>query len=177
MMHSALPRSSSAGFSLIELMLVILVVAVLTILAVPNFSNWLQNSRTRSVAESRQNGLRFAQGEAARRNRFTTFTPSGTGWSVAYTQNAGDSGSATLQTAADSTLGNVVAISPTSAVSFNSFGRAGTIAAGNFSEADKTYQITNTKGNRRLNVVISSGGKVRMCDPDKTYAADTPDGC
>ena len=159
-------------------MIVVLVIAILSVLALPGFAKWLQNSRTRSVSESTQNGLRFAQGEAARRSRLTTFTPSGTGWTVTYTQNSGDSGSATVQSAADSNLGSV-SISPTTAVSFNSFGRVGTIAGGAFTQAvsDTTYQITNSKGDRRLNVVISPGGKVRMCDPDKTFSSGTPDGC
>ena len=134
------PTQSSAGFSLVELMIVVLVIAILSVLALPGFAKWLQNSRTRSVSESTQNGLRFAQGEAARRSRLTTFTPSGTGWTVTYTQNSGDSGSTTLQSAAESNLGSV-SISPTTAVSFNSFGRVGTISGGAFTQADLRYHL------------------------------------
>ena len=61
-----------AGFSLIEKMIVIMIIAILTVLALPNFSEWVANSRTRSVAESLQNGIRYAQAQAARLSSLTT---------------------------------------------------------------------------------------------------------
>jgi type IV fimbrial biogenesis protein FimT len=178
------------GFNLIELMIVVAVVAILTVVALPNLATSLQNSRTRSVGESFENGLRFAQSEAARLSRVTTFTPSGvTGWTVTYTKTLADSASASiiLQQAADGNLGNVTVSPPTTALSFNSFGRTGTVGTFNATTgstvftaatADTTYQITNSNGSRKLNVVVSPGGKVRLCDPDKKFdAATTPDGC
>ncbi len=176
--------SCARGFSLIELMIVLAIIMILTLLAIPNFTTWLQNSRTRSVAESLQNGLRFAQGEAARLSRLTTFATSGTGWTVTYTQLASDTLAATLQTAADGNLENVtITASPTTsaAIQFNSLGRASgaSTSAGAFSAltADATYLIRNSLGTRQLKVIVSPGGKVRMCDPDKTFGPTTPDGC
>lgn len=183
------------GFSLLELMVVVAIIAILTVLAMPSMSQWLQNSRTRSVAESWQNGLRFAQGEAARLNRVTTFTPGGTGWTVSYTQVSGDPATASsCASAAPGCLqqdagagGNTTTVTPATAISFNSFGRAGTAGAftaatGNsaftLAPGDTTYLFTSSaSGTRRLRVIVSPAGKVRMCDPDKTLSADTPDGC
>ncbi|MFT3789866.1 MAG: GspH/FimT family pseudopilin [Rudaea sp.] len=184
---NSLPRSQ--GFSMVELMIVVTIIAVLTMLALPNFAEWLQNSRTRSVAESMQNGIRFAQGEAARLNRVTTFTPSATGgWTVTYVPTDNDSIPTTLQTANDPNIANVT-VAPTTAISFNSLGRAGT--AGSYSSATGstaftlatadyavTYLVTNSHAPRRLRVYVTPGGKVRQCDPDKTFdVAAAPDGC
>ena len=179
----------SRGFNLIELMIVVAVIAILTIAALPNLASWMQDSRTRSVGESLENGLRFAQGEAVRLNRITTFTLSSNGnWAVNYVKTTADGSSAPsnpLQ-AAYGNFGNV-SISPTTALSFNSLGRVGT--AGSFSATtgsttfsavtgDTTYQITNSNGKRKLNVVVSPGGKVRLCDPDRAFNPTTaPDGC
>ena len=179
------------GFNLIELMIVVAIVAILTVLALPNFATQLQNSNTRSAADSLENGIRFAQGEAVRLNRITTFTPSSTGsWTVTYTQitSAGDTGSNILQ-AQPSTYSSSVSVSTTTPISFNGLGRAGT--AGTFTattgstgftpataEPAVTYPITNSKAPRKLNVRVSPNGKIRMCDPDRTFNATTaPDGC
>src|SRR5688500_2182043 len=62
-----------AGFSLIELMVTVTILAILLVAAVPGIGAWISNSRVRSVAEGLQNGLRTAQAEALRRNRQVAF--------------------------------------------------------------------------------------------------------
>lgn len=179
------------GFNLIELMIVVAIVAILTVVALPGFSGMLQNSNTRSAADSIENGIRFAQGEAVRLNRITTFTPTSTGgWSVTYTQitGAGDTGSNVLQTQ-PSTYSSTLSVSPTTAISFNGLGRAG--AGSTFSAATGTttftpataevaYLVANssTSASIKLSVRVSPSGKIRMCDPYKSFnATTTPDGC
>ena len=82
--------SRNQGFSLLELMIVLAVMGVLSVLAIPSFVDWIQNGKSRTVAESIQNGLRYAQGEAARLSRLTTFTPTSRGWTVDYIANTVD---------------------------------------------------------------------------------------
>ncbi|MCL2346329.1 MAG: GspH/FimT family pseudopilin [Desulfobulbus sp.] len=62
-----LPRQP--GFTLIELVIVMLVIGILAMLAAPNFVVWRANTEIRSVAEALQNDIRLAQNEAFRRNR------------------------------------------------------------------------------------------------------------
>ena len=57
------------GFSLIELMVAVSVLAILMAMAIPNFTTWIRNARVRTVAESLQSSLRLAQAEAQRRSR------------------------------------------------------------------------------------------------------------
>lgn len=68
-----LSSRSSRGFSLIELMVAISVLAILTALALPNFSTWIRNSRVRAVADALQSGVRLAQAEAQRRTTTVVF--------------------------------------------------------------------------------------------------------
>jgi len=66
-------RVATAGFSLIELMVTLTVLAILLLAAVPALGTWIADSRVRSVAESLQNSLRFAQASAMEHNRRSVF--------------------------------------------------------------------------------------------------------
>ena len=61
------------GFSLIELVVTIAVLALIHFAAMPSIGTWLDNTRIRNVADSLQNGLQIARGEAVRRNESISF--------------------------------------------------------------------------------------------------------
>ncbi|HEY9379822.1 MAG TPA: GspH/FimT family pseudopilin, partial [Burkholderiales bacterium] len=67
-------RHHQRGFSLIELMIGLTLVAMLLTFGMPSFTVWLQNTRIRSAAEALQSGLQLARAEAVRRNTSTVFT-------------------------------------------------------------------------------------------------------
>ncbi len=58
----------SVGFTLIELMVVITVVSVLTMVAVPSFTQMIANNRVRSAASTLQAALLKGRSEALKRN-------------------------------------------------------------------------------------------------------------
>jgi type IV fimbrial biogenesis protein FimT len=177
------------GFTLVELMVVLTIVSILVLLAIPNFVDWMQNSKTRSVADSIQNGLRYAQEEAIRLSRMTTFTATASSWTVDYIPNAIASTMDTAphplqQSPAGGFQGTTIAAFGTTpaVLAFNSLGRVSGAATstGPFAalSTDARFDVTNPKGSRRLRILDSPAGKVRMCDPDKTFnATTTPDGC
>ncbi|MDO6386582.1 GspH/FimT family pseudopilin [Uliginosibacterium sp. 31-12] len=192
--------ASRRGFSLIELMVIIAVMSILTLVAVPNLSTWLANNRVRTVAEALQNALRQAQVEAIKRSRQTSFvltaaspalsaTPSSSGpnW---YIQSLPLTGSSEAASNTDfvrgETLANQYSVSISggnAALCFNSAGRlvsntATGLGASCTAPADSvTYTLTTTGADRKLAVQVYAGGKVRMCDPQKTLSVSNPDGC
>ncbi len=61
------------GFTLVELIVAIAIVAILMTLAAPNLSLWIRNTKVRTAAESIQTGLHVARAEALKRNAVVRF--------------------------------------------------------------------------------------------------------
>ncbi len=66
-------RGHAHGFSLLELMVVLTLVAILALLATPSMAEWMKNQRIRGTAEALLSGLQTAREEAIRRNRPASF--------------------------------------------------------------------------------------------------------
>jgi type IV fimbrial biogenesis protein FimT len=56
------------GMTLVELLIAVVIFGVLLSLGIGSFSDWIQNSQTRTAAESIMNGLQLARNEAVKRN-------------------------------------------------------------------------------------------------------------
>jgi len=185
----AIAKKQASGFSLIELMVAVAILGIMAGFAIPAFQTWMADTRTRTVAEELQNGLRNAQAEAVRRGVQVQFiltndapisrdvTPSTTGrnWVTRSMLRATPgTADAFIQGANLSAVSNTSLVSTLSAtVTFNSLGRL--VAPANA----VAYQIRNpsvTNG-RKLDVRVSLAGRVRMCDYDKTQSTTAPDGC
>lgn len=61
------------GFTLIELMVVVTIMALMVLMFAPDMTVWIANSKVRGTAESLASELRLAQVEALRRNRQAVF--------------------------------------------------------------------------------------------------------
>jgi type IV fimbrial biogenesis protein FimT len=193
------------GFSLIELMIIIVIMGILLVTAVPNLSKWVANSRVRSAAESLQNGLRLAQAEAVRRSRqvvfvLTTASPAlsaapavnGSNW---YIQALPLSGSGSSAASSDFVRGEAfstqqsVSVTGGAAICFNSAGRlvdntatglsnaSGAVSCSAPTASSTDYVISASGSDRPLTVQVSPGGKVRMCDQNKSLSSSQADGC
>jgi len=86
--------SKQQGFSLVELMIGLVILAILIAAGLPVFSLWMQNTQNRSAAESILNGLQMARTEAVRHNanvRFDFTSASGSiAWTVGCVNPVGD---------------------------------------------------------------------------------------
>lgn len=187
------------GFTLVELLVTIAVIAILAALSVPSFSTMIGNAKVRSVTEGLQNGLRLAQGEAIRRSRQTAFvltnatpalsaTPAinGTNW---YAQmlpiTASEAVDATfyVQGGAFGNQTSGVTITGPAVICFNSVGRVVTNSATGLGVACAAptpmvvFDVTRTGADRTLALQVSAAGKIRMCDRSRTLSATQPDGC
>lgn len=194
-------RARAAGFTLIELMVTVTLLAILAMLAAPSFSTWIKNSQLRTTAEALQNGLRLAQAEALRRNRQTVFSltnsaspessltavTNGRYWSINTVALSGETTdvAAFVQSGVLGSSGAGVSITGPASICFSSLGRlitnatpgidGGTCTAN--AAVDYNLSLPDATDTRRLRVTVALGGQVRMCDRDKTLSASHPDGC
>jgi len=189
-----------SGFSLIELMVAISVLAILTAVAMPNFMTWIRNSRVRTVADALQSGMRLAQGEAQRRAHTVVFfltnsktcdttataVAGGTYWQARSVPNAlltGDAAEAVQCGVLTDVSTGVNITSATTALCFGGDGRQTTVTnpssiGVDCTAASATYDVAPVTANaesRPLRLTVSLAGSIRMCDPGK--ASTAPDGC
>lgn len=160
-------RRGGWGFSLIELMVTVAVLAVGLALAAPALSTQIANYRLRAAAEGVLNGLNYARAEAVRRNSNVSFTldASGAGWTVAQ-----DSPATTLQTRANGETPGVTAASTTTSLSvtFTPTGLVDTSGV-RLSQIDLSTAVSGAETRR---IDIFGGGLIRVCDPGVTTAGD-----
>jgi type IV fimbrial biogenesis protein FimT len=155
------------GFTVVELMITVAVLAVGASLAAPGAATMLANRKVQGAAQSILEGLHQARGEAMRRNTPVRFTLAGTGWTM-VSPGSGD----TLRSFASSDWSSLT-ITPTggSAVTFLPTGLLQTGAQ--LSQVTVASPVDDSR-TRRIN--IFGGGLIRMCDPAVT-AADDPRRC
>jgi type IV fimbrial biogenesis protein FimT len=186
----------AGGFSLVELMVTIVVLAIAIAIAVPNFSTMIQNTRIRTAAESVQNGIQIARAEAVKRNAMIRFElAANSRWEVKCVTVVGDLDGdgeddcpAVIQerTAGEGSASSIVVTADPAAATelvFNGLGRltslAGGVAPPNLVNinVDIDPTILPPEQSRNLRILVGIGGNTRMCDPDSTIPGTDPRAC
>jgi type IV fimbrial biogenesis protein FimT len=172
------------GFTTIELMVVLVILGILVFIGLPSYTRWIANTQVRSTAESIQNGLRLAASEAVRRNAQVDFVltldaapglgsaADATGKSWVVRSNPPAPGVAEVIDSKPAAEGSqtVQVASTAGLVSFSGLGRLTT------GSAAVTIDLANPpNSDRPLRVTVSTGGRIRMCDP--AFPATDPQGC
>jgi type IV fimbrial biogenesis protein FimT len=203
-MLTARPR----GFTLIELMFGIALLALLLALGMPTFTTMLNNARLRGAGESILAGLQAARTEALRRNltvefmltandvddpgTVTSLTANGTGpnWAVRALDAAlapdatgfvegrsGLEGSNQADPAALYARINASGLPATNTIRFDPLGRTNASAATMFDVTPADASTCKASGGdmRCLRVVVTPGGRLRMCDPSIDAVANPSD--
>jgi len=91
-MESVVITAEQAGFTLIELMIVIAIVAIFVVVGVPNFQNLIKDNRLSTQANSLVSSLQLARSEALKLRTPVSVCRSTNGTSCAGTQGPWDSG-------------------------------------------------------------------------------------
>jgi type IV fimbrial biogenesis protein FimT len=185
-------RRAQRGFTLIELMIGITIVALVLFVAVPMFTIFLQNQQIKNAAQTVMIGLSSARAEAIRRNQTVRFqfvsdltagcalSTTSLAWVVSLADpagnceaEAGDMGTLAQivekRSATEGTRNVTIATTGGTTATFTGLGRlsgAG-ITQIDFSNSTGTCEhLDATNGTMRcLRVVIAPGGEARMCDP------------
>lgn len=161
-------KPKPSGFSLIELMVGIVVMAVLLGLAIPSFRTWLQNTQIRNASESIQNGMQRARAEAVGRNTDVEFVLGpGSSWVVQLPDTTNIESRSGNEGSRDVT----VAATPPGAttVTFNNLGSVRATNADTsapFTRVDLDSSVLDAADSQELRITIGLGGNVRMCDPN-----------
>lgn len=176
-------RHRYAGVNLIETMVTLSIAAIVLTLAVPAFSDWVNNASVRSSAEALQAALQNARAEAVLRNASVRFNLNDSkglpSWSFGCVQvslqcpalireklvNANTpvrigiaasvpTGALAIALAAGSSL--------PAGVSFDALG-AISVTGADIARIDIIHASAATA--RRMVILIGSGGMIRLCDP------------
>lgn len=187
-------RRLQHGFTLIELMVGVSIMAMILYFMIPSMGAWMQSSQIRSATESIQGALQLARAEAVQRNTnvelvLTSVAGGGnsTDWLVrCVTPSATCPGTGQVETFIQERTGRegspnaTVTLNPAmSAIVFSGTGRITPLPAGNIA-IDVGHQRANsclTDGGdyRCLRLILAPGGQMRMCDPAVT--APNPRAC
>lgn len=150
----------SRGFTIIELMVTIAVLAILITVAIPGFESMIEKRRLIGATESIYSDLQFARSEAVKRSRdvVVTVVASGstgcTGWNLRVTETSAPT--VNLANTCGDGFPNIALSANFSTKTFD--GIRGTVGAGG------TITITSPKG-LETHVVLSRFGRVRSCSP------------
>jgi type IV fimbrial biogenesis protein FimT len=181
-------RRRVGGFTLVELMITVAIVAVLASLAVPSLRDWIQQKRVLAAAERLVSDLELAQAAAVKRDRDITvhFAGSGsTAWCWGLDDSGGDcdcaagtgcqivAGPDAVNDARTFIVGNG---SPDS----NDEPFRGVTMSQNFGDADTGFEsvrgtalengtVTFVGGDHQMQVRLSNLGRVRVCDANDTF--------
>jgi type IV fimbrial biogenesis protein FimT len=180
-------KSGLRGFTLIEMMIAIVVMAILASVAMPYFRAMLLNAQIRNAAESIQNGLQRARAEAVIRG-----TPGGvtfalrpavandaTSWDV--TENTAPVKPIETRLSSEGSRDVIRTVFPAGAalVTFDSTGRPMANPGGSATLSTVSLNLPTTllsdAESQDLNVTINFDGLVRMCDPN--ISAPSPRAC
>ena len=174
-------RDHARGFTLVEAVIGLAILAIIMTLAAPSFASWIGSQRVRATAEALIEGMRAAHSEALKRNATVDFvltdddptsataTPGTTarGWQVRSTESPAQvvRGRISADTVASVQIGSTLG-----SLRFSGTGR--TVPTG----TSLTINVTsNVPDSRALRVVVTPGGSIRSCDP--AVAATDPRGC
>lgn len=176
-------RTHAAGFTMIEMVVTVSILAILIAIAVPSMSGWLANNRVRTTAQSLLNGMQLAKAEAIRSNQRVRFSLDGTGgaWTVRRSI-----GVCNFDTAATSLVEAYTTTSQNAGATLSALTDDGNAAstfifgANGFQACDiaaqfRTLTVSAGTADDTRRIATSIGGRLLLCDPDLNHKLSSGD--
>ncbi len=164
---TASPRERSAGFTLIELMIAVTLLAILLSVGLPSFQQMMRNYEVRVAAESVANGLQRARAEAVAKNARVQFVlGAGTSWYVDFVATPNPAARLDSKASTDGSTNATLTVLPVGATTIT-YNQLGQMVTPNPDGSAPLTQVSlaATGGNQNLRVIIGAGGNARVCDP------------
>src|SRR2546421_920569 len=134
-MTASVPGRRMGGFTVIEMMVVVAIIALLSMLAVPSMRDMIRTQRVKTASFDMFAGLVLARSEAIKRNTSVTITPNGGDWALGFVASDSNGNVLSRQDAfipvkggvAEEATPSLAMIGP-GTVTFNSMGRSTALA-------------------------------------------------
>jgi type IV fimbrial biogenesis protein FimT len=139
------------GFTLIEFLVVIAVLALLASITVPSFTDQMARRRLEGVGTELATDLQFARAQAVSHRGTTTLTTNtaGTGYDVV-----------TPEGTKSVALPGGVAVTPNTTITYNYLR--------GMADADYVLSLSSTHTGGTMNVLVDAVGRVKVCSPGGT---------
>ncbi len=140
------------GFTLLELLVVVILVAITAAIAVPNFSQLIESSRRTAVTNDLMGMLSYARSEAVKRGAGVEVIPEGGAFSAYLAVRAIDDESLRAMDAVPAAI-SVTRISGAGNLQFRANGLANETVR---------YRVCGESGSNGVRVAVNAGGQVRQ---------------
>ena len=175
-------NTATNGFTLVELMVTVALVAILLAVAVPSFTTYRRNAELTSVTNTLLSGINAARGEAMKRGRNAMVVPTdGANWSSGWVVFVDIDRSQTYAAASDNTIltqeppptgldisGNGSTAGSTPYIMYDAAGYS-KLKSGAFGASTFEIKRNDVTGAELLSqtrrIKIASTGRARVCTP------------
>lgn len=174
-------KAKQNGFTLIELMIVVVIVGILASFGIPSYRIWIENTKIHTAAQSIQAGLQKARVEALRNNAPVQFVVNAdTSWFVGcVTVTAACPAILDSRINKEGSSPTIIVTAPAITPSTVVFTNLGLVAAAPvaFNQVEIDSSTLPAADSRELRVTLSAGGAIKLCDPYAGLSASDPRKC
>jgi len=152
---------SEAGFTMIELMVIITIAAILLALAVPSFTESLARRRLEGVTNELNADLQFTRTQAVSNNASVSLVTSAHGYTVSGVTTVSSVASPVTVTYKTITLDSTISLTPSMTVTMDGYR--------GMSSAATTITVSDSQTSATLEVKVDTVGRIQICAPGVSF--------
>lgn len=170
----------SRGFTLVELLIVIALVAVILAIAAPSFTSTVAKKRLEGVAAELATDIQYARSEAAQRNAavgvvfesncYTVYALGTTNATTCAALGTGGTALKNVQVGAGTSLAFVPAVAG-AFIAFDPVRGMAIDAASGTTDLSGEVTLTNSAGDWQIRAIVTKVGRTKLCSPNNTVTS------